>query len=139
MILVFDEKSNLIGGLQYDLIRCFDNLVVAYFFGPRVYTYYFERYANYRLITLAKVLVHYTRLTSNKYRVVKNCIVTVFLLNEVFPNGNPRNIYITSWVSFASSDLSRYLFNIFSPNEYESFFVKPPILLSSSKSLDLEL
>jgi len=28
------NKSNLIDRLQYDLIRFFDNLVVAYFFGP---------------------------------------------------------------------------------------------------------
>jgi len=94
LILVFDEKSSLISGLQYDLIRCFDNLVVAYFFGPRVYTYYFERYANYRLITLAKVLVHYTRPTSNKYRVGQKLYRYGVILNDVFPNGNRRNIYI---------------------------------------------
>jgi len=39
-IIVFDSyfnltnKSNLIDRLQYDLIRFFDNLVVAYIFGP---------------------------------------------------------------------------------------------------------
>jgi len=31
------NKSNLIDRLQYDLIRFFDNLVVAYFFGHTVY------------------------------------------------------------------------------------------------------
>jgi len=28
------NKCNLIDRLQYDLIRFFDNLVMAYFFGP---------------------------------------------------------------------------------------------------------
>jgi len=28
------KKSNLIGRLYYDLTQCFDNLGVAYFFGP---------------------------------------------------------------------------------------------------------
>jgi len=28
------NKSNLIDRLQYDLVRFFDNLIVAYFFGP---------------------------------------------------------------------------------------------------------
>jgi len=37
----FTNKSNLINSLKYDLIRFFDHLGVAYFFGPPCrYTYY---------------------------------------------------------------------------------------------------
>jgi len=39
------KKCNLVNRLEYDLIRFFDNLIVAYFFGPPCVTLCQRRYA----------------------------------------------------------------------------------------------